>query len=96
MLIEKFNNHYTNIFEQLCGVKPTKLKLLSSSLKESESVIDAIRCHFCNHPSVTEMKSKFMIAQSNVESSPSYTNPSDSAFLLKSLDIKKASGIDKI
>ena len=37
-----------------------------------------------------------MIAQSNVESSPSYTNPSDSAFLLKSLDIKKASGIDKI
>ena len=37
-----------------------------------------------------------MFAQSNAASSPSYTNPSSIAFLLKSLDIKKASGLDKI
>ena len=37
-----------------------------------------------------------MIAQSNAESSPSYTNPSHVAFLLNSLDIKIVSGIDKI
>ena len=37
-----------------------------------------------------------MFAQSNAESSPSYTNPSHVAFLLKSLDIKKVSGLDKI
>ena len=37
-----------------------------------------------------------MFLQSNAESSPSYTNPSHVAFLLKSLHIKKASGIDKI
>ena len=36
-----------------------------------------------------------MFAQSNVESSPSYTNPSHIAFLLKSLDIKKAFGLVK-
>ena len=42
------------------------------------------------------MKSKFTFAQSNAESSPSYTNPSHVAFLLKSRDIKKASGLDKI
>ena len=53
-------------------------------------------CHFRNHPSVTEIKSKFMFAQSNAESSSSYTNTSHVAFLLTSLDIKKASGIDKI
>ena len=53
-------------------------------------------CHFRNHPSVTEIKSKFMFAQSNAESSPSYINTSHVAFLLTSLDIKKASGIDKI
>ena len=37
-----------------------------------------------------------MYARLNAESSPSYTNPSHVAFLLKSLDIKKASGLDKI
>ena len=37
-----------------------------------------------------------MFAQSNAKSSPKYTNPSHVAFLLKSLDIKKASGLDKI
>ena len=37
-----------------------------------------------------------MFAQSNAESSPSYKNPSHVAFLLKSLDIKKTYGIDKI
>ena len=37
-----------------------------------------------------------MVAQSHAKSSPGYTNPSHAAFLLKSLDIKKASGLDKI
>ena len=37
-----------------------------------------------------------MFAQSNTKSSPSYTNPSHVAFLLKSLEIKKASGLEKI
>ena len=65
-------------------------------MNENESVIDAITCHFHNHPSVTEIKSKFMFAQSNAESSPSYTILSHVAFLLKSIDIKKAFGLDKI
>ena len=37
-----------------------------------------------------------MFVQSNAESSSGYTNPSHAAFLLKSLDIKKASGLDKM
>ena len=96
ILAEKFNNHYKNIVEQCCGVRPKKVNLINKSLNENESVIDAIICYFRNHPSVTEIKSKFMFARSNVESSPSYTNPSHIAFLLKSLDIKKAFGLDKI
>ena len=92
ILAEKFNNHYTNIVERSCGVRPKKLNLVNISLNENESVIDAITCHFRNHPSVTEIKSKFMFAQSNAESSPSHTNSSHIAFLLKSLDIKKVSG----
>ena len=39
ILAEKFNNHYTNIVERSCGVKPTKLNLVNNYL-----------CHFCNHP----------------------------------------------
>ena len=38
ILAEKFNNHYTNIVERSCGVKPTKLNLVNNSL-----------CYFCNH-----------------------------------------------
>ena len=37
-----------------------------------------------------------MFAQPNTDFSPSYTNPPHVAFSLKSLDIKKASGLDKI
>ena len=37
-----------------------------------------------------------MFAQSNATSSRRYANPSHVSFLLKSLDIKKASGLDKI
>ena len=96
ILVEKFNDRYTNTVEQSCGVKPTKLNLVNNSLNDNESVFDAITCHFCKHPSVTEIKSKLMFAQSNAESSSSYTNPSHVAFLLKSLDIKEGSGIDKI
>ena len=50
ILAEKFNNHYTNIVERSCGVKPTKLNLVNNSLNGNESIIDAITCHFCNHP----------------------------------------------
>ena len=96
ILAEKFKNYYTNIVERSCGVRPTELNLVNNSLNENESVIDAITWHFRNHPSITEIKCKFMFAQSNADSSPSYTNPSHVAFLLKSLDIKKVSGLDKI
>ena len=96
ILAEKFNNHYRNIVKGSCGFKPTNLNLVNNSLSENESIIDAITCHFCNHPSVIVIKSKFMFAQSNATSSRRYTNPSHVSFLLRSLDIKKASGLDKI
>ena len=98
ILAGKFNNHYAYIVERSCEVRPTKLNLVNSPLNDNESVVDAIRftCHFRNHLSVTEIKSKFMFAQSNAESSPSYTDLAHVAFLLKSLDFKKASGLDKI
>ena len=73
-----------------------KINLVNNSLNENESVIDAITCHFRNQSGVTEIKSKFMFAQSNAKSSLSYTSPSHVPFLLKSLDIKKASGLDTI
>ena len=41
-------------------------------------------------------KVNLCLVQSNAKSSPKYINPSHVAFLLKSLDIKKASGLDKI
>ena len=96
ILAEKYKNHYTNIVERSFGVRPTKLNLVNNSLNENESVTDPITCHFRNHPNVTEIKSKFMFAQSNAESSPSYLNPSYVAFLPKSLDIKKAPRLNKI
>ena len=65
ILVKKFNDRYANIVERSCGVRPTKLNLVDSSLNDNESVIDAITCHFRNHSSITEIKSKFMFAHSN-------------------------------
>ena len=62
ILAEKFNDHYTNITDRSCGVRSTKLNLVSSSLNGNESAIAATTCHLRNYPSVTEIKSKFMFA----------------------------------
>ena len=70
ILPENFKDHYTNTVEQSCRVRPTKLNLLNISFNENESIIDAITCHFHNHPRVTKIKSRFMFPQSNVDSSP--------------------------
>ena len=35
VLAERFNNHYTNIIEQSCGVRPKKLNLINNSLNEN-------------------------------------------------------------
>ena len=75
-----------------CWVRPTNLNLVN----ENEYMIDAVSYRFRNHPSLTEIKSKFMFAQSFPEFSPNYTNPWHVAFLLNSFGIKKASGVDKI
>ena len=58
--------------ERSCGVRPIRLNLSNSSLNDNKSVIDAITCHFRIKPSVTEIKTKFMFAQPNAESSPRY------------------------
>ena len=63
ILAEKINHYYPIIADRSCGVRPTKLDLLNTSLNDNESVADAITCHFRNHPSVTEIKTKFIFAQ---------------------------------
>ena len=68
ILAEKFNNHCTNIIDRSCGSKPTKLNLVNNSLNEIESIIDAISCHFRNHPSVTEIKKKRLCLHNEIQS----------------------------
>ena len=46
ILVEKFTDHYTNIFERSCGIRPTKLNLINSSLNDNESGIDATHVIF--------------------------------------------------
>ena len=42
ILAEKINHYYPIIVDRSCGVRPTKLDLLSTSLNDNESVTDAI------------------------------------------------------
>ena len=56
--------------EVITGKNTMKNRTITTQilLNDSEPVIDAITCHFRNHPSVTEIKSNFLFAQSNAES----------------------------
>ena len=46
----------------------SKLNLVNNSLNEIESIIDAISCHFRNHPSVTEIKKKRLCLHNEIQS----------------------------
>ena len=94
-LAKTFNNHYINTVEIKSGFKPSKI---TNQSKDDILVIDEIIRTYQDHPSVKQIKN--VIATSNTPK-PIYfsfesTNPVEVQKCLKNIDLKKATGFDKI
>ena len=93
-LVKIFNVHYINIVEKTCGLKPKILNQDNKTLTNSEK-IENIKKQYESHPSIIDIKNNltYYPKDNNVSF---LTTPSEVKKLLKNLDTKKATGVDKI
>ena len=98
-LVQLFNDHYINIVERSCGFKPEKVEFDFGSCNKNW-VLSSILDKYRNHPSIVKIH-KNRNLQSNSIPIPSSSwgskiTPKEINTILKSLNSKKAPGIDKI
>ena len=97
-LVQLFDNHYSNIVERSCGFKPEKVEFDIESSNKNE-VLSSILDKYRNHPSiVTILKNKNLQSSSISVPSSSWGSKITTEkinTILKSLNSKKAHGIDK-
>ena len=98
-LVQLFNDHYINIVERSCGFKPEKVEFDFGSCNKNW-VLSSILDKYRNHPSIVKIH-KNRNLQSNTISIPcsswgSTITPKEINTILKTLNSKKAPGIDKI
>ena len=97
-LVQLFNDYYINTVERSCGFKPEKVEFDTGSSNKNE-VLSTILDKYRNHPSIVKIL-KNRNSQSSSISIPSSSWGSNITTkeintILKSLDSKKAPGIDK-
>ena len=98
-LVQLFNDHYINIVERACGFKPEKVEFdVGSSNKNG--VLSSILHKYINHPSIVKTHKNRNLQSSSI-SIPSFSwgskiTPKEINTILKSLNSRKAPGIDKI
>ena len=94
-LVEKFSDHYINIVEKSSGQKPCNFISDTNSL-EDDVVINEIVQHYSNQPSILKLKENFETSQTVEEFQFSVTTTSEVCKFLRNINIKKATGTDKI
>ena len=97
--VQLFYDHYINIVERSCGFKPEKVELDFGSCNKNW-VLSSILDKYRNHPSIVKIH-KNRNLQSNSIPIPCSSwgfkiTPKEINTILKTLNSKKASGIDKI
>ena len=98
-LVQLFNDHYINIVERSCGFKPEKVEFdIGSSNKNG--ILNSILDKYRNHPSMVKTHKNRNLQSSSISipssSWGSKITPKEINTILKSLNSKKARGIDKI
>ena len=94
-LAETFNKHYINIVEMSSGLKPVNVAMIHN-ICDNDTTINVIIEDYKNYPNVTKIEE--IIEKSTTKSSfkfDSVTKPYITT-LLKNIDIKKATGVDRI
>ena len=98
-LVQLFNDHYINIVERSFGFKPEKVEFdIGSSNKNG--VLNSILDKYRDHPSITKIHKNRNLQSSSISipfsSWISKITPKETNTILKSLNSKKAPGVDKI
>ena len=98
-LVQLFNDHYINIAERSCGFKPEKVEFDFGSCNKNW-VLSSILDKYRNHPSIVKIHKNRNLQSSSIpipsSSWGSKITPKEINTILKSLNSKKAPGIDKI
>ena len=96
VLVEKFNDRcYINIMEKYSGQKLYNFVFDTNSL-EDDVVINEILQHYSNHPSILKIQENFDSSQTVGQFQFNNITTSEVYKLLKNLNVKKASGTDKV
>ena len=97
--MQLFNDHYINIVERSCGFKPEKGEFNVGS-RNKNWVLSSILDKYRNHPSIVKIHKNRNLRSSSISipssSWGSKITPKEINTILKSLNSKKAPGIDKI
>ena len=95
-LVRIFNDYYINIVERSCGTKPTNVAN-EQEIKDNKKAVAVICKSFANHESI-KVKKENNIAKNLTERNGHLPKVSacDVEQLLRSIDGKKSTGIDKI
>ena len=98
-LVQLFNDHYINIVEWSCGFKPENVEIDFGPCNEN-GVLSSILDKYRNHPSIVKVHENRNLQSSFIPirscSWGSKGTPKEITTILKSLNSKKAPGIDKI
>ena len=97
--MELFNDHYINIVERSCDFKPEKVEFDFGSC-DKDGVLSYILDKYRNHPSIVKIRKNRNLQFSSIpitsSSWGSKITPKEINIILKSLNSKKAPGIDNI
>ena len=98
-LVPLFNDHYINIIERSYGLKPEKVEFDFGSCNKN-GVLSSILDKYRNHPSIVKIHKNRNLQSSSIPITSSNwgskITPKEINTILKSLNSKKAPGIDKI
>ena len=94
-LVETFNDHYINIVQKSSHQKPCNFGSETNSL-EDDVVINEIVQHYSNHSSISNIRENFDNSQTVEQFQFNSVTTSEIYKLLKNIDDKKATGMDKI
>ena len=94
-LVETFNKHYINIVEKSSRIKPVNVAMMHN-ICDNDTAINVIVEAYKNHPNVTKIKE---IIEKNTTKCSFKIDSVTKAYittLLKNIDIKKATVVDRI
>ena len=95
-LVRIFNDHYINIVERSCGTKPTNVAK-EQEIEDNKKAVEVICKLFANHESIKALKENYTVKSLTMGNSHLLkVSTCEVEQLLRNIDRKKSTGINKI